>query len=58
MGTSLVVQALRLRTPNVGDPTSIPVRELNPCMPQWRLKLLSTATKTRCSQINNKEITH
>ena len=56
-GTSLVVQWLRLDTPNIGDLGLIPgqgtrfhMKLLRGCMPQ--LKILQAATKTQCSQIN------
>ena len=63
-GTSLVVQWLRPRTPNVGGPGSIPgpgtrshMLQLRVCMPQLKIPHVATkipraATKTRCSQIN------
>ncbi|TEA37112.1 hypothetical protein DBR06_SOUSAS210283, partial [Sousa chinensis] len=44
-GTSLVVQWLRLRTPNAGDPGSIPGRGTRSRMPQ--LEILHAATKSR-----------
>ena len=43
MGTSLVVQWLRLHTPNARGPGSIPGQETRSCMPQ--LKILHAATK-------------
>ena len=58
--TSLVVQWLRLCAPNARVLASDPlVRKLRFHMPklrahmlQWRLTILSAATKTRCNQIN------
>ena len=52
-GISPVVQWLRLSTPNVGGPGSIPGRGTRAHMPQ--LKLLCATTKTPCSQINKYE---
>ena len=56
-GTFLVVQWLRLHTPNAGGPSSIPgegtrsqVSQLRACMPQ--IKIPSAATKTWSNQIN------
>ena len=43
LGTSLVVQWLRLHVPNAGDLDLIPAQGL---------KILRTANKTWCSQIN------
>ena len=58
VGTSLLVQWLRLHTPNAGDQGSIPgqgtrshMLQLRARMPQ--LKTPQAATKTRHSQINN-----
>ena len=57
LGTSLVVQWLRLHSPSAGGPGSIPGQGTRSHMPQLRgyvlqPKILHTATKTRCSQIN------
>ena len=49
-GTSLVVQWLKLHAPNAGDPGSIPGQGIRSHM--LPLKILSAATKTRCSQIH------
>ena len=59
VGTSLVVQWLRLCTPNSGGLGSIPGQGTRSHMPQLRvrmpqLKIPHAATKTRCSQINIK----
>ena len=52
VGTSRVVQWLRLRTPNVGGPgTRSHMPQLRVCM--LRLKIPCAATKTWCSQVNN-----
>ena len=58
-GISLVVQWVRLYTPNAGSPGSIPSQgtrsymlQLRVCMPQRRLKILHATNKTQCSQIN------
>ena len=56
-GSSLVVQQLRLRTPNAGGPGSIPGQGPRSRMPQLKvphaaMKVLHTATKTQLSQIN------
>ena len=50
IGTSLVVQWLRLHTPIAGGPGSIPGQGTGPHMPQQRLNILSAATKSLCSQ--------
>lgn len=51
VGTSRVVQGLRLRTPNVGGPgTRSHILQLRVCT--LRLKIPCAATKTRCSQVN------
>ena len=50
-GTSLVVQWLRLQTPNAGGPDSIPGQGTKDLTPQ--LKILCVATKTQCRQINS-----
>ena len=52
IGTSLVVQWLRLHTPNVGDPGPIPGQGTRSHMPQQRLKIPNPPTKTWYSQIN------
>ena len=49
-GTSLVVQWLKLHSPNAGGPDSIPGQGIRSHMPQ--LKILHVAAKTWCSQIN------
>ena len=49
-GTSLVVQWLRLHTPNAGGLGSIPGQGTGSHMPQ--LKIPHAAINTRCSQIN------
>ena len=58
LGTSLVVQCLRLHAPKAGDPGSIPgqgtrshMLQLRVCVLQQR-QIPSTATKSWCSQIN------
>ena len=56
-GTSLVVQWLRLHTPNAGGPGLIPGQEIRSRLPQLRvhmlqLKIPCAATKTQHSQIN------
>ena len=57
-GTSLVVQWLRPHVPKEGMPGSIPGQETRFChnkrfrIPQRRLKIPYTTTKTQCSQIN------
>ena len=50
LGTSLVVQRLRLRAPNVGGLGSIPGQGIRSHMQQ--LKIPHAATKTQHSQIN------
>ena len=50
LGTSLVVQLLRLWAPNARGPGSIPAQGTRSHMPQ--LKILQVTTKTRHSQIN------
>ena len=50
LGTSLVVQWLRLHAPNARGLGSIPGQGTRSHMPQ--LKILHAATKTQCSQIN------
>ena len=57
MGTSLVLQWLRFRAPNVGGQGLVPgggvrshMLQLRVCMQQ--LKVACVATKTQCSQIN------
>ena len=50
LGTSLVVQLLRLCAPNAGSQGSTPARGTSSHMPQ--LKILQATTKTRHSQIN------
>ena len=52
-GTSLVVQWIRLCTPNTGGPGSIPGQGTRFHMLQ--LKILKVATKTRHSQIKKKK---
>ena len=57
MGTSLVVQRLRLHAPNAGSPGSIPGWEtgshvLRLSIHMWQLKILQAATKTQGSLIN------
>ena len=59
MGTSLVVQWLRLRAPNAGGTSSILAQRTRFHMPQLRVRMLqrrsknrSAATKPRHSQIN------
>ena len=56
-GTSLVVQRLRLRTPNAGGPGSIPGQGTRSHMLQLKIphttrKILRATTKTRRIQIN------
>ena len=58
-GTSLVIQWLRLHTPNAEGPSSIPgqgtrcpMLQLRVCMQQWWSKILCAATKTWHNQIN------
>ena len=63
LGISLVVQWLRLCTPNAGSLGLIPGRETHSHMPQRRvcmpqLKIMHAATKTWCSQVNNKSINY
>ena len=53
MGTSLVVQWLRLRAPNAGGPGSILGQGTRSHMLQLK-KIPRAATKTRCSQKINK----
>ena len=60
MGTSLVIQRLRLHTPNAGGPGSIPSQATRLHMLQLKVlhttvKIPHTATKTWCSQVS-KEI--
>ena len=50
LGTSLVVQWLRLNAPNIEGPGSIPGQGTRSCWPQ--LKLLCATSKTQHSQIN------
>ena len=57
IGTSLVVQQLRLHAPNAGSPGSIPGQGTRSRIPQLRacmlqLKILCAASKTQHSQIN------
>ena len=57
MGTSLVVQWLRLCTPNAGGPGSVPGQGTRSHMPQLKIlhaatKIPHATTKTRHSQIN------
>ena len=52
MGTSLVVQWLRLQAPNAVGQGSIPGQGTRSHMPQRRLKILWAATKTQHNQIN------
>ena len=54
IGASLVIQLLKLYTPNVRGWGRSLVRELDPkrhdyrsCMPQWKLKILCAATKAK-----------
>ena len=59
-GTSLMVQWLRLLTPNAGSPGSVPGQGTRSRMPKLRvrmpqLKILHAATKTQCNQINIKK---
>ena len=49
-GTFLVVQGLRLHTPNAGGPGSISAQGTRFYLLQ--LKILHAATKTQCSQVN------
>ena len=56
-GTSLVVHCLRLHAPSAGGLGSLPGQGTRSRMPQLKIphattKILCTATKTRCSQIN------
>ena len=51
-GTSLVVQWLRLLSPNTGGLCSIPGQGPRSYMPQQRSKIPYATTKTQCSQIN------
>ena len=51
-GTSLVAHWLRLHIPNAGGLGSIPGQGTRSHMPQGREKILRSATKTQCSQIN------
>ena len=51
IGTSLVVQWLRLSAPNGGDSSSIPGQGIESYMLQWKLKFPHAETKTQCSQI-------
>ena len=58
-GTTLVVQWLRLRTPNAGSQGSMPglgarshLPQLRVQMPQVKCHIPHAATKTQCSQIN------
>ena len=50
LGTSLVVQWLRLHAPNARGLGSIPGQGTRSHMPQ--LKILHAATKTQCGQLN------
>ena len=57
LGTSLVIQWLRLHTPNAGDPGSIPGQETGSHMLQLRVhmpqvKTPCDTTKPQHSQIN------
>ena len=57
LGTSLVVQGLRLHAPSAGDRDSFPgwgarCHNLRCCTLQWRLKIPQDAKKTQYSQIN------
>ena len=52
-GTSLVVQWIRLCTPNTGGPGSIPGQGTR--FHVLQLKILNVATKTRHSQIKKKK---
>ena len=57
MGTSLVVQWLRLHAPNTGGLGSIPSQGTRFHMLQLKIlhvakKILHAATKTHCSQLN------
>ena len=59
MGTSLVVQWLKLHTPNAGGPGSIPGEETRSHMLQLRIhmpqvKILHAARRVWCSRINIK----
>ena len=64
LGTLLVVQWLRLCTPNTGGPSSIPGRATRSHMPQYRvqmptqrrLKTPSATVKIECSQTNKKDL--
>ena len=49
-GASLVVQWLKLHSPNAGGPGSIPGQGIRSHTPQ--LRILHFAAKTWCSQIN------
>ena len=51
---SLVVQWLRLHTPNTGGLGSIPGQGIGPNMPQLRWKTPQATAKTQHSQTNNK----
>ena len=50
MGTSRVTQWLRLRTPNAGDPGSIPGQGTRSHMPQLRVCMLQLKTPHAASK--------
>ena len=50
LGTSLLVQWLRLCAPNAGGPGLIPSQGTK--IPQAETQILCSATKTLCSQVN------
>ena len=52
LGTSLVVQWLRIYAPNAGGPSSIPGQGTKSHMLQRRLKILRATGETWCSQIS------
>ena len=60
IGTSLVVQWLRIHAPNAGSLGSLPAQAIRSHMPELKVfhrlqqivKILHVATKTWCSQIN------
>ena len=52
LGTSLVVQWLRLQTPNTGGQDSILGQATRSHLPQWKSKIPCAVTKTWYDQIN------
>jgi len=52
MGTSLVVQWLKLHAPNAGDQGSGSIPDQGAELPHAAGKLLPATAKTQCSQIN------